>query len=352
MSKKNLLKVLSLVLALMICAISFVGCSKTGGTSSSGDTAAKDDGEKNAGNSNLSADADSDKEKIKIGLPVYTMEHPYYIALVDAAKKEAEKLGVELLVSDSSFDAVKQVAITENMVAQGVKALIMCAVDPQGIIPTLVAAEQKGVKIIVEGNPLEKDGKPYGETFVGVDNYSAAVLGGEYAGKYINEKLGGKAKIAIISHPVEPVCIEREDGFVDGVKKVAPGAEVVASQSGETVRDKSMAVMENILTANPDINVVYGINDDSALGALAAMEARGMGKKNEIVIGFDGTKDGIDAIKKNGMFKADVFQPADTIGEECVRAAIKVINGEKLPEHTKIDVALITYENVDQFIDK
>ncbi len=287
------------------------------------------------------------KEKIKIGLPVYTMEHPYYIEFVEAAKKTAEEQGAELIIMDSSLDSVKQANNIENMLLQGINSLIITAIDPEGIIATLDDAAGKGVNIIVEGTPLEKNGEQYGLTFVGVDNYSAAFQGGEWAGNYAKENLQNP-KIAVINFPVDPACLQRENGFKDGVKSVLGDDISIVEQNGEAVRDKSMSVMENILTADPEINLVFGINDDSALGAYSAMESRGLGSKNEAVISFDGTIDSRKEIEKNGMFKAAVFQNASDIATACILAAISAAKGETLDKNIGIPTKILTAQNVGE----
>lgn len=293
------------------------------------------------------ADNAAEEDQIIVGVPVYTMEHPYYIELVAAIEAECEAQGVKCITDDANYDAVKQVSIIENMITQGADVLIVAAIDPAGIVPTLEKAMEKGVKVIVEANMIyDKDGNALGETFVGIDNFEAAKLGGLAAGEaYADQYSDAPAKIAIISYPLEQACIDRENGFIEGFKEVIEDAEVVASQNGEAVRDKSMSVMENILTANPDVNVVFGINDDSALGAFAAMESRGMGDK-ELVVGFDGTDDAKTAILSDGMYFGDVVQDATLIGTECVKAAIMAVNGESLPQVTAIDASFITIEDL------
>ena len=295
----------------------------------------------------LAAALAEEEKPLVVGVPIYTMEHPYYIDLVKNIEIECAAQGVQLIKDDSNYDSVKQVSIIENMIIQGVDVLIVAAIDPEGIVPTLEMAIEKGVKIILEANPVEdSSGKQIGETFVGVDNYAAALMGGEASGKAYAERFGDTpAKIAIISYPLEQACIDRENGFIDGFKKFVPDAEVVTSQNGEAVRDKSMSIMENILTANPDINVVFGINDDSALGALAAMEARGI-NENAMVVGFDGTDDAKAAILAGGIYFGDVVQDSAIIGQECVRAAVAAGRGEKLPEITEIAASFITIEDL------
>ena len=92
--------------------------------------------------------------------------------------------------------------------------------------------------------------------------------------------------------------------------------------------------MEDILQSHPEVNVVFGINDDSALGALAAMEAAGKTKNGELIVGFDGTPDAREAIKRGSILKADVMQDPVAFAKASIDAALKALKGEKLPANT------------------
>ena len=293
------------------------------------------------------AEAAASDDAVKLGVPVYKMEHQFYIDLMGAVEDECKKENVTLISDDSGYDAVKQISLIENMVTQGVDAMIISAIDPAGIVPTVQEAQSKGIKIIVEANELFDDnGEFVGDCFVGINNYDAALLAGQEAGKAWKEQHPDvKANIAVISYPIEEACIQRENGFVDGFKEQVPDAEVVASQNGEAVRDKAMSVMENILTAHPEVNVAFGINDDSALGAYAAMQSRGI-TSDAMVVGFDGTDDAVAAIKEGGIYFGDVVQDGDAIGRGCVQAAKTLATGGTVDQYVNIPSSFITIKDV------
>jgi len=286
--------------------------------------------------------AGAKEKKITIGIPLYNQQHEFWQNIYKTAQAVAAEKGINLLAVDSNYDPAKQVAIMEDMLTKKVDALILGAVDPQGVLPTVAEFNKAKIPVVAVDNPLEKGTV----TFVGIDNYAGGKMGGQWAGKYIKEKLGGKANIGILDYPEEQACIDRANGFLDGVKEFAPDVKVVARLEGFAVRDKAMTVMEDIIQAHPEVNVVFGINDDSALGALAAMEAAGKTKNNELIVGFDGTADAKAAIKRGSILKADVAQDGAAFARAAIDAALKAIKGEKLPPQIITDTKVLDATNL------
>ena len=286
--------------------------------------------------------AGAKEKKITIGIPLYNQQHEFWQNIYKTAQAVAAEKGINLLAVDSNYDPAKQVAIMEDMLTKKVDALILGAVDPQGVLPTVAEFNKAKIPVVAVDNPLEKGTV----TFVGIDNYAGGKMGGQWAGKYIKEKLGGKANIGILDYPEEQACIDRANGFLDGVKEFAPDVKVVARLEGFAVRDKAMTVMEDIIQAHPEVNVVFGINDDSALGALAAMEAAGKTKNNELIVGFDGTADAKAAIKRGSILKADVAQDGAAFARAAIDAALKAIKGETLPPTIITDTKVIDATNL------
>ena len=282
------------------------------------------------------------EKKITIGLPIYNQQHEFWQNIYTTAKSYCAEKGITLVAVDSNYDPARQVSIMEDMLTKKVDALILGAVDPQGVLPTVDEFVKANIPVVAVDNPLDRGTV----TFVGIDNYTGGKMGGLWAGTYIKEKLGGKANIAVIEYPEEQACIDRANGFLDGVKVNAPNAKLVARLPGHAVRDKAMAVMEDILQAHPEVNVVFGINDDTALGALAAMEAAGKTKSNELIVGFDGTADGKAAIKRGSILRADVAQDGNAFVKAAIDAALKALKGEKLPAQTLTEVKVLDATNL------
>jgi ribose transport system substrate-binding protein len=191
--------------------------------------------------------------------------------------------------------------------------------------------------------------------FIGTDSLGGGRLAGEFAGQWINENLDGQAKVVTLDLPTFTDCVARVDGFEEGLAATAPEAEIVTRQNGFGLRPQALEVMENILQGNPEVDVVFGCNDDSALGAMSAMEAAGKDPAKSLVIGFDGTNDAFRAIQDGGMFRADIVQRPDLISRAEMEIAASIARGESsvedYPDPTFIRTPVVTAENVEAWLE-
>ena len=271
-----------------------------------------------------------------IGLSVSTQNNPFFVTLVEGAKKAADAAGVSLSVVDAGDDVTKQTSDIEDLVNKGVSVLIVNPVDSDAVTGAVEAAKAKGVKVISVDravNGVEIDCQ------IASDN----VLGAELATKFIVEQLGEGVKVAELEGvPGASAAIDRSKGFHNIADEKL---KVVAKQTANFDRAQGMSVMENMLQGNPDIQAVFAANDEMALGALEAISGAG---KNIMVVGFDATDDAIEAIKAGRMAASIAQQPA-MIGKTAVQNAIKLINGEKIPTNIPVEVTLVTIDNVETF---
>jgi ribose transport system substrate-binding protein len=161
--------------------------------------------------------------------------------------------------------------------------------------------------------------------------------------------LNGKGKVAHIQCQLGAVNAQkRGQGFEEALK--GTNVKVVVKRPADSRRDKALQVMEDILQRHPDLDGVFAQNDEMALGALQAIEAAGkLGKIK--VIGFDGNKDALEAIKAGKML-ATVAQQPEEMGKMAVDIALKVLKGEKVEKNIYVPVKLVTKENVDEFLSK
>jgi ribose transport system permease protein len=172
------------------------------------------------------------------------------------------------------------------------------------------------------------------------------VAGGKLGAKALAEKLGGKGKIVILQGLAgTSASRERGAGFAEGLKAY-PGIEVVARQPADFDRTKGLDVMTNLLQAHPDVQGVFAENDEMALGAIKALGSKA--GKSVQVIGFDGTPDGLKAVKEGTMYASVAQQPKE-LGRIAVENALKAAEGEKVLETVKVPVKVVTKENVDEF---
>lgn len=268
-------------------------------------------------------------QDVKIGMSISTLNNPFFVSVKDGIVKEAKKKGMETVVVDAQDDTSKQISGIEDLILKGVDVLVINPTDSAAISSSVLSANEAGIPVITIDRSAE-DGEV--ATFIASDNVS----GGEMAGTYIVEQLGEKANV-IELEGVSGASATRERG--KGFHNIADKQlNVVSSQTAEFDRTKGLTVMENILQGNKDIEAVFAHNDEMALGAIEAIQAAG---KDILVLGFDGTKDALDAVKEGKLDGTIAQQPA-LIGEEAVNAAVKILKGDKVEENISVPLKLQT----------
>lgn len=265
----------------------------------------------------------------KIGLVISTQNNPFFVTLKEGAEGKAKDLGDELIVLDSQNDPSKELANVEDLLVKGIDVLLINPTDSDAVVSAVRAANRQKVPVVTLDRAANK-GKVV--SHVASDN----VLGGEMAGNYIIEKLGGKGKVVELEGiPGTTAARDRGEGF----NKSAKGKlDIVAKQPADFDRTKGLTVMENILQAQPEIDAVFAHNDEMALGATKAIEATG---RNIMVVGFDATDDAVAAVKA-GNLAATVAQKPAEIGAKGVEIADKIAKKEEVLANVPVALELIT----------
>ncbi|WP_151484980.1 ABC transporter permease/substrate-binding protein [Streptomyces albicerus] len=275
----------------------------------------------------------------KVGLSLSTLNNPFFVQIKEGAQAEAKKLGADLTVTDAQNDASQQANQLQNFTSEGVDSIIVNPVDSDAAGPSVRSANKADIPVVGVDRGVNK-----AETaaLVASDN----VAGGKLGAKALAEKLGGKGKIVILQGLAgTSASRERGAGFAEGLKAY-PGIEVVARQPADFDRTKGLDVMTNLLQAHPDVQGVFAENDEMALGAIKALGSKA--GKSVQVIGFDGTPDGLKAVKEGTMYASVAQQPKE-LGRIAVENALKAAEGEKVLETVKVPVKVVTKENVDEF---
>ncbi|WP_342492113.1 ribose ABC transporter substrate-binding protein RbsB [Bacillus sp. FSL M7-0003] len=263
---------------------------------------------------------DGKKKDIKIGLSISTLNNPFFVSLKNGVTKEAKKLGIEVVIADAQNDSAKQTSDVEDLIQQGVDALLINPADSSAISTAVESANASDIPVITLDRSAES-GKV--EALVASDN----VKGGEMAAKFIIDKVGKGVKVAELEGvPGASATRERGKGFHQIADK---DLKVTAKQAADFDRTKGLNVMENLLQGNPDIKAVFAHNDEMALGALEAIQSSG---KNILVVGFDGNEDALSSIKA-GKLSATVAQQPELIGQLAVGAANDVLKGKTVQKN-------------------
>ncbi|QHQ80504.1 ribose ABC transporter substrate-binding protein RbsB [Bacillus sp. FSL K6-1560] len=269
------------------------------------------------------------KKEFTIGLSVSTLNNPFFVSLKKGIEKEAKKRGMKVIIVDAQNDSSKQTSDVEDLIQQGVDALLINPTDSSAISTAVESANAVGVPVVTIDRSAEQ-GKV--ETLVASDN----VKGGEMAAVFIADKLGKGAKVAELEGvPGASATRERGSGFHNIADQKL---QVVTKQSADFDRTKGLTVMENLLQGHPDIQAVFAHNDEMALGALEAINSSG---KDILVIGFDGNKDALASIK-DGKLSATVAQQPELIGKLATEAADDILHGKKVQKTISAPLKLET----------
>ena len=268
--------------------------------------------------------------KDAIALVISTLDNPFFVTLKEGAEKQAKALDYDLVVLDSQNDPAKELANVEDISVRGVKILLINPTDSDAVGNAIAVANQKKLPVITLDRAANK-----GQVVSHIASDNTA--GGEMAGNYIAEKLGKGAKI-IQLEGIAGTSAARERGAGFAKAAQAHDFKILASQPADFDRCKGLNVMENLLTAQPEVQGVFAQNDEMALGALRAIQAAG--KKDLVLVGFDGTDDGVKAVK-GGKMAATIAQQPEKIGEIGVQTADKVLKGEKVEASIPVELKLI-----------
>jgi ribose transport system substrate-binding protein len=267
----------------------------------------------------------------RIGVTLLTREHEFYRQLEAGLKDAADQKGYQLIITSGDFDLAKQQSQIENFVVQNVDAIIVCPADSKGIGPAIERANEAKIPVFT-ADIAAQGGQVV--SHIASDNLS----GGRLAADYIAKALNGAGEVGIIGQQEVQSGLDREMGFKDQMKKY-PNIKIVSVLNGGGVRDRALKTAEDMLQGNPNIKGIFGINDDSALGALSAAEARG---RNDItIVGYDATPEATQAIQRGSDLKADVAQQPRDLGAKTIEAISSYFGGGQVEKSVSVPVKIV-----------
>jgi len=264
--------------------------------------------------------------KKKIGFSVYDMQYGFFQDMEKGTKEAAQAAGYDYVLVDQKSSESTMVAATQDMLNQGIGALIISPIKPDAMGPIVDAAKKKGIPVVVDD--IGGGGTSY-DVIVISDNSKGGVLAAEEMDKLIKAKSGASKKVASITcEPSAVYAARRNQGFEARIKEL--GYTVAASLSANSKQEEGYKVMKDILSANPDLAGVFSCNDPMAVGAAQAIADAGKsGSKDIFVIGFNADEIALKAIKA-GTMAATVQQVPYEMGKMTVDLATKLMNGENL----------------------
>lgn len=282
--------------------------------------------------------------KPKVAVVVKTLTGDVFqLKMAEAARDRARALGAEADIYQAGGQTAvnEMVNILEDLIQKKVDVIIISPLDRKAVVPAFEDAKKAGITVVLMDQGA--DGSDYATLFA-TDNYKAGSVAAEYARKVLSDK----GKILVVEGaPGSEAGDRRRDGFKENVVK--GGIQIVGSQSGFWTTDGAQKAMENMLQANPDVDLVYSCSDVMVAGILEAIKAAGKEGKVK-VISFDGSSVGIQFIKQ-GKILATMAQYPVRNGIMAAEIGLgiwhKTISPEILPKFIDTGTALITTENAD-----
>ncbi|HEU5435406.1 MAG TPA: sugar ABC transporter substrate-binding protein [Telluria sp.] len=283
-----------------------------------------------------------------VGLITKTETNPFFVKMKEGAQRSATAQGAKLLTASgkSDGDNAGQITAIENMVSAGARAILITPSDSKAIVPAIKRARSQGVMVIALDSPAAPQDAT--DALFATDNYKAGTLVGQYA----RATLAGKPlRIAMLDlFPGHPVGIARHNGFLAGLG--APGinagtanlartADVVCMADSYGDQGKGQTAMENCLQKNPDINLVYTVNEPAAAGAYRALKAAGK-EKSVMIVSIDGGCAGVRNVKA-GVIAATAQQYPLKMAGLAVDAGVQYAKtGKKVSGYVDTGVTLVT----------
>ena len=285
----------------------------------------------------MAASAAGFEDGYKVGLAVTTVEYPFYVSMVEGFEAACEEYGVEYVYSDGGMDAAKQVSDCEDMMSQGVDALIISTWYPDAMAGVIQDMNDVGIPVILldASNPPEVDYL----TNIGSDNYESGYMAGLWAGNYIQEN-NGKTEINYVEL-VQPSTEgrNRADGFNAGLTDSGLTVNLLNSLDASS-REVSMANAEDSLVAYQEIDLMFGACAQGSLGAYDACDAA---QRDEIlIVGYDCEAEEQQYIDEGTNYIASVKQyPADMV-KLAMAALEEALGGAEIEKQIPFDNGLYT----------
>jgi len=334
-------KLLSIALCLALSVSLLAACSK----SSTTDQGSKDEGTNNIGQEAVdkaedAAGKNGEKEHYTFGYTCMDGTNPFFVILEKTIREEVEKRGDKLITTDPANDVTLQITQIEDMITQGIDAIFLNPAEAEGVLPALDMLKEAGIPII--NFDTEVADLSYVESYVGSDNYNA----GYVCGLDLVAKRPEGGKIIVLDSPTMNSITDRVQGFLDAIE--GKGFTIVAQQDAKGNLEVAMGIAEDLLQAHGDVVAIFGGNDPTALGALAAANAAGL--TDCLIYGVDGSPDiKAELASGNSLIEGTGAQSPINIAKISVEVMYKYLSGEKVDDRYPVETFLISKDNVAQY---
>ena len=269
------------------------------------------------------------------GYTCMDMTNPFHIAMRDAMKEAIEANGDELVAIDGQSNQQKQNEVIEDLIAQGVEILFLNPVDSASVQPELEACQAAGIPIINVDSAVQD--LSLVATYIASNNVEA----GRQCGEEIVRLYPDGCNIVLIDNPLAESVVQR----VQGLEEAIEGTECkIIDRKSYSSMDAVLSDSEDLLTANEDIQVFWGLNDDLGLIHLGAVESAGRSDQIRVLC-VDGSPSGKTSVANGGLYATAAQSPIG-LGKKAVECAYALLNGEEIEHEYSLPTTLVTPENV------
>lgn len=275
-------------------------------------------------------------------------EDQFFRLVIFGMRDAAEKRGVELLEANSAGRPDKEIQLVNTYIARGVDAIVISPMSARASISALQRAHDRGITVVTYNTTVETD---LPVSYIESDQYDLGASTGKAARRYIETALGGEANIAIaafLSQAPEQ-SIQRTNGFKDQVTTLE-GVKIVAEQDA-WLAAQAVKKIGDILTANPDLDIVWAANEGGTVGAVMAV--RNAGKAGKVVVYGTDTSEQLASflLSDDGVLQAITGQQPFEIGSMAVDAAVRVLLGESVEKRVSLPGVLLSRDRPDEVQD-
>lgn len=282
----------------------------------------------------------------KIGYVVNYSFHIWYKVVMNVMRERAAQYGIsEVNIRDAKMDIQTELEAMDELIEEKVDILIVTPVASPEVHQIMHKAVKAGIPLVLEANPVEGM-----TTMVAICDYDAGVKVGKWAGEYTRLHFGGMANILDIAYPPLRPCLMRSEGFLAGLRSVIPNARLVDRVNGEAMVETSCELAKEVLQRNLEVNIVFGMDDESIHGGLKAVEEMEINTENILLAGFGmaGDEDK-DHLMKGGPWKVSTAMFPEWVGLRCVDQAVRLYNGIPVNKHEVTPTFPVTKENLTEY---
>lgn len=281
-----------------------------------------------------------------VGVSIPEAQNPFYVQLGDAIVQNLEEQGVNANLVSADSDVNEQIEGVNDLIASGIDLLLIAPLTAEGVIPAIEEARNNDIPVITYARGVADQYSDMIEAFVGFSLYES----GQLKGEWVVENVDGGPIAMLLGTAGAEFSVEQAEGFRDAINASDKDFEIVFEQNSEQSREQGLQLAQDALTANPDLRVIYGSNDDMALGAVqAAKQANAL--EQVAILGLNGAPPATAAIAE-GEMEMTVYFDAQNWGAQVADVAVQYLREGSVPEGTSemVELVPVTQDNACQYI--